>query len=303
MKIASLCAALALASGGSAAAKDGFLIAITVDDLPAHGPLPVGTSRTDVARSYLATLKAHGVRQAFGFVNAVKVASDASSEAVLDLWRRAGYPLGNHSYSHMNLNRAESVAAWTADVVAGETLVARHMAGENWHYFRFANLAPGTGERQAAAAAVLKTRGYRIADVSVAFGDWVYTDAYVRCLAKGDQASIAAMKVRYLQEVDNGIAAMKTLSRRVYGRVVPQVLLTHLGAWSAVTLPDVMARLDAAGARYVTLERAQSDPAYVEAATLPGGGGIFQRTAKARQVNLSDIDEPKAAMNVKQLCR
>lgn len=42
---------------------------------------------------------------------------------------------------------------------------------------------------------------------------------------------------------------MKTMSQAVYGRMVPQVLLTHLGAWSAATLPQVMEKLDAAGAR------------------------------------------------------
>jgi len=304
MKNAALCVALlALASGSGATAKDTFLIAITVDDLPAHGPLPEGTTRTDIARSYLATLKAHDVPEAFGFVNAAKVANDRSSEVVLELWRKAGYPLGNHSYSHMNLDRAESVAAWTADVIAGEPLVARYMVGRNWRYFRFPNLAPGTGERKAAAVALLKARAYHVADVSVAFADWVYTDAYVRCLARGDQASIAAMKAQYLVGIDNGIASMKAASRRLYGRVVPQVLLTHLGAWSAVTLPEVMVRLDAAGARYVTLERAQSDPAYAEAERLPGGGSILQRTARARHMNLDDVAAPKTVINVKQMCR
>ena len=57
--------------------------------------------------------------------------------------------------------------------------------------------------------------------------------------------------------MDAGIARMKALSERVYGRVIPQVLLTHMGAWSAATLPGVMARLDAAGARYVPLAQAQ----------------------------------------------
>lgn len=284
-------------------AQDRFAIAITVDDLPTHGSLPRDTDRATIARAYIATLKAHGVREAFGFVNAGKVASDLSSEAVLDIWRKAGYPLGNHGYNHLNLTRAKTIAAWTADVVAGEPLVAKYMRGGNWHYFRFPNLAAGTGERQIAAADFLKTRGYRVADVSVAFSDWVYTDAYVRCLAKNDQTSIAAMKAQYFRGVDDGIAQMKSISRRIYGRVIPQVLLTHLGGWSAITLPDVLARLDAAGATYVTLERAQADPAYAAAGKLSGGGSMMTRTAKAQGINLSDIAGHTAGIDVKQLCR
>ena len=59
--------------------------------------------------------KANGVPEAFGFVNAGKIAGTADGEAVLDAWRAAGYPLGNHTYSHMNLANAPSLDAWIAD--------------------------------------------------------------------------------------------------------------------------------------------------------------------------------------------
>lgn len=54
-------------------------------------------------------------------------------------------------------------------------------------------------------------------------------------MEKKDTTSIDAMKRGYLRNVDRGIAGMKANSMRVYGRVIPQVLLTHLGGWSAVT--------------------------------------------------------------------
>lgn len=258
-----LCILLALQAilAASAYAGDGFDLALTVDDLPSHGPLPAGMSRPGIALSYLATLKAHQVPEAFGFVNAVKLTSEPASAAVLDAWRAGGYPLGNHTYSHMDLERAPSLQAWQADVLAGESAVASRMQGAQWRYLRFPFLDAGIG-RHDDAMAFLRARGYRIAEVSVSFDDWAYTDAYARCLAKGDSGAIAAMKARYLGEVDAGIARMKDDSTRVFGRVIPQVLLTHLGGWSAVTLPEVMARLDAAGARYVTLAQALADPAY-----------------------------------------
>lgn len=126
------------------------------------------------------------------------------------------------------------------------------------------------------------------------------TDAYARCIANGDQDTIAAMKRQYLQGVDRGIAAMKANSQQVFGRVIPQVLLTHLGGWSAITMPEVMARLDAAGARYITLQQAQSDPAYAE----PGGGSLIARVAKQKNVTLAAQEEPEpAGLDVKSLCR
>lgn len=288
-----LLATLAVKAGAS----ERFDIAITVDDLPMHGQLPPGMTRLGIAQSTLDTLKAHGVPEAFGFVNAAKIPREPGSESVLDAWRAAGYPLGNHTASHMNLARADSFAAWREDVIAGEQAVAERMQGQDWRWLRFPNLA--AGPRFDEALAFLGPRGYRVADVSVAFSDWDYTDAYARCVGKNDGAAIEAMKRQFLADVDRGIVRMKEDSRRVFGRVIPQVYLMHLGGWSAVTLPEVMKRLDAAGARYVTLAQAQSDPAYAK----PGGGSMITRAAKERGVSLSGGTPSTPRLDPKALCR
>ncbi|WP_377704809.1 polysaccharide deacetylase family protein [Pseudoduganella sp. UC29_71] len=282
----------------AAAAAGSFDIAITVDDLPVHGPLPRGMSWLGIAETHLKVFKANGVPEAFGFVNASKIARALDGDAVLDAWRAAGYPLGNHTYSHMNLEKAPSLAAWTADVVTGEPAVAARMAGADWRYLRFPFLNAG-GERQQEALDYLHAHGYKVADVSVAFSDWVYTDAYARCVAQDDTAAIQAMKAAYLAGVDSAIASMKAQSQQVYGRVIPQVLLTHMGGWSAVTLPEVMAKLNAAGARYVTLAQAQSDPAY----TVPGGGAVITRTAGLKGISLQDSKPAAPQLDVGKLCR
>lgn len=299
-------AALVVTASASAktSSPEHFDIAITVDDLPAHGTLPLGETRVGIARSYLATLKRYRVPEAFGFVNAAKVKDEPDSEAVLAAWRAAGYPLGNHTYTHLNLDHAASLESWEADVIAGEPLVARYMTGHDWHYLRFPNLSAGDDPTlHDRAAAFLAARGYRTADVSISFNDWSYTDAYARCVARHDDATIAAMKVQYLAGVDAAITSMKTVSYRVYGRMVPQVLLTHIGGWSAAMLPDVMRRLEAAGARYVPLAMVERDPAYAEADRLPGGGGIMERHAKAAGIDLTALQPPRAPTNPEGLCR
>lgn len=295
-----LCILLALQAvlAAGACAGDRFDLAITVDDLPSHGPLPAGMSRPGIAQSYLATLKAHRVPEAFGFVNAVKLTSEPGSEAVLDAWRAGGYPLGNHTYSHMDLERAPSLQAWQADVLAGESAVASRMQGAQWRYLRFPFLDAGIG-RHDDAMAFLRARGYRVAEVSVSFDDWAYTDTYARCVAKGDSGAIAAMKARYLGDVDTGIARMKDDSTRVFGRVIPQVLLTHLGGWSAVTLPEVMARLDAAGARYVTLAQALADPVYADVE----GGNVVARAAARTGVALGSGAAEPGGLDLAALCQ
>lgn len=274
-----------------------FEVAITVDDLPVHGRLPPGVSRLDVTEAHLRAFKQAGVTEAWGFVNARGVETDAEGDAVLAAWRRAGHPLGNHAYSHLNLGRAPSLQDWQNDVIAGEPVVARHMAGQDWRWFRYPNLAAGDGERQTAAREFLLARGYRIADVSLAFADWDYSDAYTRCKTVGDEEAVAAMTAQYLRGVDLSLARVQADAQQVFGRPIRHVLLTHLGAFSAATLPEVLKRLQAAGARFIPLEAAQSDPAYARF----GGGSLIAREARARGIALAP-GSPQA-LDPKTLCR
>jgi hypothetical protein len=310
LKTKPITAALALAAAVTlmpASAADGaqkFDLAVTVDDLPVHGPLPKGMDWPGIARSYIATLKTHGVPEAWGFVNARRIAQQPASEAALDEWRRAGYPLGNHSDSHLGLSAAPSLQAWQDDVSAGEPAIAARMRGQDWRVLRYPFLDGGKDPaRHDGAAAWLKNRGYRIADVSISFDDWAYTDTYARCLDKGDRSAIAAMKADYLKRVDQTIARTRAVSQRVYGHMIPQVLLTHLGAWSAATLPEVMARLDAAGARYVALDTAQGDPAYRAPSPRAGDGMLMERHAQDAGVRLDGVPAVDPVMPLEGLCR
>ena len=297
-------AALLLAGGASPAQAQGFDIAITVDDLSAHGSLPPGMSWPGIAESYLATLQAHHVPEAYGFVNGLRLKDQPGSAPVLDLWRKAGYPLGNHTYSHLGLSQATSLEAWEDNVRQGEPAIAARMQGADWHVLRYPFLDAGnTQARHDAALAWLKGEGYRIADVSISFDDWAYTDTYARCRARGDQAAIDAMKREYFVRVDAGIARMRALSQRVYGRVIPQVLLTHMGAWSADTLPVVMAKLDAAGARYVPLAQAQLDPAYHDGSPQAGNGDLLERSAREKRVDTKGLPQVPAVGKLDAMCR
>jgi len=281
-----------------------FDLAVTVDDLPVHGALPKGMDWPGIAGSYIDTLKAHGVPGAWGFVNARRIAEQPASEAALDAWRRAGYPLGNHSNTHLGLSAAPSLQAWQDDVAAGEPAIVARMRGQDWRVLRYPFLDGGKDQaRHDGAAAWLKSRGYRIADVSISFDDWAYTDTYARCKDKGDEGAIAAMKTDYLKRVDQNIARTRAVSQRVYGHMIPQVLLTHLGAWSAATLPAVMARLDGAGARYVTLDAAQGDPAYRAPSPRAGDGMLMERRAEDSGIRLDALPAVDPVMPLDKLCR
>lgn len=110
---------------------------------------------------------------------------------------------------------------------AGGAVVAARMVGRDWRWLCFPFLGL-YGERSGPALAYLRKRGYRAADTSIVFRDWRYTEPFVHCKAKGDQAAIEAMKHEYFRAVDQKIELTKARSQRMYGRMIPLVSLIHV---------------------------------------------------------------------------
>jgi hypothetical protein len=177
------------------------------------------------------------------------------------------------------------------------------MQGQNWRFLRFPFLSAGAGSDHDGIIAYLKAHGYRIADVSIGFSDWAFTDPYSRCVAKGDEASIAQLKTQYMQGVQAEIVRAKAMSQRVFNRQIKYVLLTHIGGFSALMLPRVLDALDAADAHYITLSEAESDPAYAEADAHAGDGSMMERTAGERSIDLAGLPVGGSIAGLDAVCR
>src|SRR5258708_21550017 len=106
-------------------------VALTVDDLPAHGALPPGMTRADVAKIILKELKDAHTPKVYGFINARKLEEHPEDMEVLKLWRRAGFPLGNHTYAHLSLNDS-SVEQFDQNVAADESTLKSLMGRQDW---------------------------------------------------------------------------------------------------------------------------------------------------------------------------
>ena len=297
------CAVLALAAGhGARAEAAGPQIAVTFDDLPAHSTLPPGVTRRQVGDSILGTLKAAKLPPVYGFVNGVQIEREPASAPVLDAWRAAGFPLGNHTWSHMNLS-AVPLPDWEADVVRNEPLLEAKMARADWRWLRFPYLAEGdTPPKRAGARAFLRARGYRIAQVTTSFDDWAFNEPYARCMAKGEAATVARMETAYLAAAEGELARSRAMAHALLGRDIPYVLLMHLGAFDARMLPRLLALYRERGVGFVTLPQAEADPFYAASLDLASTAPDTLAGALAAK----GLPVPKAAVDLawlEQACR
>jgi len=229
-------------------------VAITFDDLPSNGPLPSGTTRPDVARSILATLKEAKAPEVYGFINAGKLEKNPEEIEVLRLWREAGQPLGNHTYTHMNFND-NTAAAFEENVEKNARTLKLLMGEKDWHWFRYPCLWEGeTLEKRHEVRAYLNAHDYRIAQVTLDFEDYAWNGAYARCADKKDEKAVAWLKESYLDTAAEYIALDQKMARQIFQRDVKHVLLLHIGAFDALMLPRLLEQLKKQGFTFVTLE-------------------------------------------------
>jgi peptidoglycan/xylan/chitin deacetylase (PgdA/CDA1 family) len=296
-------------SSSAAASADGGAgtwaqVALTFDDLPSHGPLPQGLTRVEIANSIIKSLQAAHAPPVYGFVNAKRLEEDPSNLQVLQIWRDAGFPLGNHTFSHMDPD-ANSTDSFEQDILADEPTLQKFMENQDWHWLRFPFLHEGESvEKHHAIASFLKAHGYKVAEVTLSFGDYAYNEPYARCVAKNDQEAIKQLKQNYLDGAAESLEQGQAMSTLVYGRDIKHIMLLHIGGFETVMLPHLLDLLKQRGFKLITLEGAESDPAYMEDPALSSnwGGTFLQQMMRAKHLPWPMHSEDRIA-KIDALCR
>jgi peptidoglycan-N-acetylglucosamine deacetylase len=238
-------------------------LAITMDDLPANGELPPGVTKVENTQAVLEILKKHHVPPVYGFINAKKLEGSNDAADALKFWA-AQQPVGNHTYTHMDLEK-NSPEAFERDIEENEPVLELLDAKDNWRWLRYPYLHEGdTVEKRRAVRAYLSAHKYRIAQVTLDWEDYLWNFAYARCKAKNDAKSIEWLHSSYLSTASEFLDLGREQAKLIYGHDINYVLLMHLGAYSSTILPDALDLLKKKGFRLVTLEEAESDPAYAE---------------------------------------
>jgi len=296
-----LLAAIGISLPPSASAEK---VAITFDDLPLNGTLAPNTTRTRIVQRVVTILRQHQVPSVYGFVNAKRFEGSRDGAEALKLWVAAGEHVGNHTYSHPDFNE-ESSELFLSDVYRNEPVLELLSEGDEWRWFRYPYLHEGdTLDKRRSVRAGLRERGYRIAQVTLDYEDYLWNSPYARCLGKADSASVRQLRSTYLMIASAYMEAGRKTARMVFGRDISHVLLLHLGAFSDNILPDVLALLQQKGFELVTLEEAQKDPAYHSDPDAPSryGGTLLEQWMAARRIDYPSVPA-KPYKELESICR
>jgi peptidoglycan/xylan/chitin deacetylase (PgdA/CDA1 family) len=274
-------------------------VAITIDDLPRGGD--GGPRDLPAVRAMTEKLLRPFSEQRIpvtGFVNegrSVDFGAEGLRE-VLEIWLDAGADLGNHSYSHLNVNNVP-LNAFTADIKRGEPLVRAALGarGRTLEYFRHPFLFTGpTPQIKGGLQAFLEREGYRVAPVTIDNGDYFFGALYTR------PAYRERVRREYVPYMESVVAFFEARTREVVGRDIPQILLLHANELNADLMPELLAMFRRRGYGFVTLDAALADPAYALPEEYAGPRGFSWIHRWSMTKGMAPKGEPEPAAWVRE---
>jgi peptidoglycan-N-acetylglucosamine deacetylase len=278
-------------------ARGGREVAITIDDLPAAQAGPGGcewNSLASLTQRLLAPIRDRKVP-----VTAFVIAGHCSElpleqrRAVLGLWRDAGAELGNHTYSHPDLN-STSLADYETDILHADTVLRELLGVPRLRWVRSPMLHTGPDrETKAGLAAFLAGHGWRQAPVTFDNSDWMFAYVHRDALERGETDFARRVREAYLPYLESVVAFFEARSVEVVGREFPQVLLLHANELNAEMLPNLLGMLRRRGYRFVSLEAALSDSAYQLPDEYAGRGGFSWIHRWSMTKKMPDKGEPE----------
>ncbi len=294
--------------GAPAAQPEGRRVAVTFDDLPGTAVVG-GDCDADAWRRLTGrladTIRAHGV-PVVGLVTEGRVCDSLRATLLpelLDAWLDAGAELGNHTFSHGDLNRVV-VERFTDDIVAGERIsrARAETRGSRYRYFRYPYLHTGeTAETKRAVEHFLHERGYVNAPVTIDNQEWIFAAAYAHAKARGDEATMKRVAEAYVPFMQEVFGFFETWSVEVLGYEPPQVLLLHANELNADHFGSLVEMMERRGYAFVTLEQALADEAYHLPDEYVGRRGLSWIHRWAVSLGMTPREEPREPTWLREL--
>lgn len=170
--------------------------------------------------------------------------------------------MGNHTYSHIDLDSMDSTE-YIKEIANNEPTLKMIMSGKNFKYFRYPFLAEGnTKEKRDAVKSYLSRSGYTSAPVTMNFFDYEWADPYFRCRQKGNHEAMKWLRESYVEQATFGMEIARLLSQILFGRDIKYVLLIHIGSIQVEVLDTLLTTFESKGVKFIGLPDALADPVY-----------------------------------------
>jgi peptidoglycan-N-acetylglucosamine deacetylase len=233
-------------------------LAVTIDDLPFHYGRYLPDSVESVKfHDILKTLKRHKV-QIIGFVVGSRI--KAYNRSYLDDLVADGHIIGNHTYTHPDLN-STTVSWYEDDISKGAKAI------ESWvnepRYFRYPYLHQGpTAGKYYDIAKFLAANSFINVPVSIDNDDWWYDKNYCDALKAGKKAEADSIGHIYFLHIQNKTNYFDSLAHSQLHRDIKHILLLHMTELNAVYLDSLLTWYEDQGWQFITPSDALSDSLY-----------------------------------------
>ncbi len=278
-------------------------VAMTVDDLPLASGISLQQRAAEAKRAkqvnqaILKSFRRHHV-PATGFVieqTAESVGLPASRE-ILEQWTRPGFGLGNHFYSHPDVNTL-SIHEIEQEILRGESTFGPLLKdkGRSPEFLRFPyNHTGDTKEKHDAIAAFMSAHGYRLAPCTIDTTDYEFNLTYTLALLRNDKQTAAKVREAYIAYSGAEIDWYTALNKQVFPYEPPHIMLLHDSPLNAATMEEILALFEKREYRFIPLNEALRDPAYSVPETFITRFGPMwgYRWAQEKQIKVDGRNEP-----------
>lgn len=188
---------------------------------------------------------------ATGFIIANEVRND--NWDILQKFREAGFGLGNHTFSHANLNRL-SVKEYIQEIGKADTILSPVLSKPK--YFRYPYLAMSTGSKRNAILCYLAKKKYTVAPITIDSKDFVFNQRLLSVPELKRRDYLKEMKPFYIDFIWQQTIKAEEHNDYHHNPEQSQILLIHANLLNAYVLPDIIKLYKEQGYEFVSLDDA-----------------------------------------------
>ncbi len=239
-------------------AQESKKLTITIDDLPtlSHDIID-STEQLKYFNRILSTLDKYKV-QATGFV--VGKLIKRFNAHLIDEFIKRGHTIGNHTYSHWDLNSA-SCLSYELDIEKNEAMLSNYAISQK--YFRYPMLHTGNikAKRDSIHDYLIK-KGFAIVPVTIDNDESAYNIQFVTAFYNENSIKMKEIGKQYVAHIIEKTIFYDSLSYKIANRPIKHVLLLHANFINSFYLDELLCWYRDNGWDFISLKEALSDPIY-----------------------------------------